>query len=209
MTVVAGNRTRRNSVVTFLTAGVMMDKNCSTSKTGFSVAILPIVVVPDAVLKKRAQDVTNIDEGIRTLAKDMADTMYHAPGIGLAANQVGRLVRLIVFDIVYPYAAPHEKKRNPICILNPRITMAEGSCSNEEGCLSVPQFGLEVRRAQRVHVAGVDLDGNPVSMDAEGLLARVLQHEIDHLNGATILDHASPLKRNLYKRRLKKKQRIE
>jgi peptide deformylase len=171
------------------------------------VAILPIVVVPDEALKKKAEDITNIDDRIRSLAKDMADTMYHAPGIGLAANQVGKLVKLIVFDIVYPYAEPHEKKKNPICILNPRITAAEGSCSKEEGCLSVPEFGLEVRRAERVQVVGIDLDGNPIKMDAEGLLARVLQHEIDHLNGATILDHASPLKRNLYKRRLKKKQR--
>ncbi len=172
-------------------------------------AILPIVVVPNVVLKKRAEEITDIDDRIRTLAKDMADTMYHVPGIGLAANQVGKLVRLIVFDIVYPYAERHEKKKNPICIVNPNITMKEGSCSKEEGCLSVPEFGLEVSRAERVHLVGVDLDGNPISMDAEGLLARVLQHEIDHLNGTTILDHASPLKRSLYKRRLKKKQRKE
>ncbi len=170
-------------------------------------AVLPIVVVPHEALKKKAEEVTNIDDKIRRLAKDMADTMYHAPGIGLAANQIGKPIKLIVFDIVYPYAEPNEKKKNPICVLNPRITMAEGSCAKEEGCLSVPEFGLEVRRAERVQVVGIDLDGNPITMDAEGLLARVLQHEIDHLNGTTLLDHASPLKRNLYKRRLKKKQR--
>lgn len=172
-------------------------------------AILPIAVVPNEVLKTRAEDITNIDDKIRALAKDMADTMYFVPGIGLAANQVGKLIKLIVFDIVYPYAEDHDKRKNPVWIINPRITMTAGSCSKEEGCLSVPEFGLEVRRAERVQVVGVDLDGNPLKMDAEGLLARVLQHEIDHLNGTTILDHASPLKRNLYKKRLKKKQRKE
>lgn len=170
-------------------------------------AISPIVVVPHQALVQKAQEIRDIDVGIRKLARDMADTMYHVPGLGLAANQVGKLIRMIVLDIVYPYAEPSEKKRNPVFILNPRITLQEGSCSREEGCLSVPEFGLEVKRADCVQVVGIDLDGNPVTMDAEGLLARVLQHEIDHLDGTTILDHASALKRNLYRRRLKKKQR--
>lgn len=172
-------------------------------------AIRPIVVVPHEALVQPACEITEIDRGIRRLAHDMADTMYHVPGLGLAANQVGKLLKMIVLDIVYPYAEPTEKKRNPIFILNPRITLHEGACSREEGCLSVPEFGLEVTRAEKVQVAGIDLDGNPLTLDAEGLLARVLQHEIDHLNGTTILDHASTLKRSLYRRRLKKKQRID
>jgi len=171
------------------------------------VAIRPIVVVPHEALVQPAREISEIDGGVRRLALDMADTMYHVPGLGLAANQVGRLVKMIVLDIVYPYAEPSEKKRDPIFILNPRIILQEGSCSKEEGCLSVPEFGLEVSRAERVQVVGVDMDGNPLTLDAEGLLARVLQHEIDHLNGTTILDHASTLKRSLYRRRLKKKQR--
>ena len=137
----------------------------------------------------------------------MAETMYKAPGIGLAANQVGELRRLIVLDVVYTYAGPKEKQKKPVFIINPKITLSEGETINEEGCLSVPEFGVEVQRFSRVQVEGVDLEGNPVKIEADGLLARALQHEIDHLNGITILDHASLLKRNLYTKRLKKKAR--
>jgi len=170
-------------------------------------AVLPIVVVPNPVLTRRAKEITEIDERIRRLAQDMAETMYRAPGIGLAANQVGELCRLIVVDVAYAYAEPHQKVKNPIILINPKICLAEGEAVAEEGCLSVPDFGLEVARSEQVRVEAVDLDGNPLVIEADGLLARALQHEIDHLNGITILEHASYLKRNIYTRKVKKKAR--
>jgi peptide deformylase len=166
-----------------------------------------IVVVPHGALNSRAADVINIDEQVRILALDMADTMYKAPGVGLAANQVGELLRLIVVDVLYPYAEPQDKKKKPLFVINPTICSFEGEVCKEEGCLSVPEFELEVKRAACVQVEGVDLDGKPLKIEADGLLARVLQHEIDHLNGTTLLDHASALKRNLYRRRIKKRSR--
>ena len=172
-------------------------------------AVRQIVVVPSEILNARALEIENIDDYVCTLAHDMAETMYEAPGIGLAANQVGEALRLIVVDVQYAYAEPKEKKKDPIIIVNPRIAACEGEDTLEEGCLSVPEFNVEVSRAQCVEVQGVSLDGQPVRFEAEGLLARVLQHEIDHLEGTTLLEHASALKRNLYRRRLKKKARRE
>lgn len=170
-------------------------------------AVRPIVVVPHEILSTKAQAVQEIDAYVRNLARDMADTMYKAPGIGLAANQVGEPLRLIVADVQYAYADPKDKKKNPIIILNPCITACEGEDTQEEGCLSVPEFNIEVARSQCVQVEGVDLEGKPVKIVAEDILARVLQHEIDHLEGTTLLEHASALKRSLYHRRLKKKAR--
>lgn len=167
-------------------------------------AVRPIVVVPHVALSQKAKKITNIDDQIIKLARDMAETMYKAPGIGLAANQVGELARLIVLDVEYAYAEPHLKKKKPIFIINPSICSAEGETVKEEGCLSVPEFGVDVKRAARIEVKGVDLHGKPISFEAEGLMARAIQHEIDHLNGTTLLDHASHLKRTLYRRRLKK-----
>lgn len=170
-------------------------------------SVRSIVVVPHDALTQKAREISEIDDMVRKLAVDMADTMYGVPGLGLAANQVGEAVRLIVVDVVYAYAEPHEKRKNPLFLVNPEITRRQGSSLREEGCLSVPEFTLEVERADRVCVAGLDLDGGPVKIETDGLLARVLQHEIDHLNGATLLDHASALKRNLYKRRMKKQEK--
>jgi len=170
-------------------------------------AVRPIVVVPHPVLVQRAEEITGINDQIRQLAADMADTMYKAPGIGLAANQVGVLARLIVIDVQYAYAEPQHKKKNPIFIINPTICSTEGSEVKEEGCLSVPELGVEIKRALKVQVNGLDLEGKPLSLEAEGITARALQHEIDHLDGTTVLEHASALKRSLYRRRLKKKAR--
>ncbi|MBI5247856.1 MAG: peptide deformylase [Desulfomonile tiedjei] len=170
-------------------------------------ALRSIVVIPHEALNRKAKKINNIDDKIRLLAIDMAETMYKAPGVGLAANQVGELLRLIVVDVVYPYAEGKDKKKDPLVLINPEIVQSEGESVNEEGCLSVPDFGVEVTRAERCQVRCVDLEGNPLNIDAEGLLARALQHEIDHLNGLTILEHASFLKRDLYRRRLKKKTR--
>ncbi len=167
----------------------------------------PIVVVPHVALGGKAQEIKNIDQRILSLAQSMADTMYRAPGLGLAANQIGELVRLIVVDLEYAYSDLKDKRKNPLYIINPQICESEGESVREEGCLSVPEFGIEITRAEAVEVKGVDLNGNQIRLAAEGMLARVLQHEIDHLNGTTILDHASSLKRTLYHRKLRKKGR--
>ncbi len=168
---------------------------------------LSIVVVPHIALGGKAKEIKNIDENIVSLAHDMADTMYKAPGLGLAANQIGELVRLIVVDLEYVYSDLKNKKKNPLFLINPQICEAEGKSLREEGCLSVPEFGLEITRAKSVQVQAVDLNGKQIRIAADGMLARVLQHEIDHLNGTTILDHASSLKRSLYQRKLRKKDR--
>ena len=169
--------------------------------------VLRIVTAPDDILTSKAELVTELNEEVLRLASDMTDTMYKAPGIGLAANQVGELIRLIVFDIHYAYAEPKDKRKAPTVIINPVILISDGEEFKEEGCLSVPNFNVDVKRAARVQVEGVDINGKPVKIEAEGLMARVLQHEIDHLEGKTLLDHASALKRSIYQRRAKKTQR--
>lgn len=172
-------------------------------------AVRPIVVVPHKALSSNAVKITEIDDEVRKLAQDMIETMYKAPGIGLAANQVGELLQLIVYDIVYPYADAKKKKKSPVCIINPVIRSTEGEEVKEEGCLSVPEFQIEIKRAACVQVEAVDIEGKPLNIEAEGLLARVLQHEIDHLHGRTLLEHASSLKKNLYRRRMRKLARRE
>ncbi len=169
--------------------------------------VMNIVTVPDTILTKKTETISNIDDRIRKLAANMADTMYKAPGIGLAANQVGELISLIVLDVKYAYAEGKDKRKIPMYLINPKITLSEGMVVKEEGCLSVPDFGIDVNRFERIRVTGIDLDGNPLTLEADGLFARALQHEMDHLNGKTILDHASVLKRNLYIRRVKKRIR--
>jgi peptide deformylase len=154
-------------------------------------SLLNICTFPDPVLKQKAVPVEKIDESLKGLIEDMLETMYQAPGIGLAANQVGKPVRLIVFDVT-----PKDQPRNPRVLINPEIVCAEGTQS-----LSVPEFYTEVKRCSKVTVRGLDDQGNSVEMEGEGLLAVVLQHEIDHLDGVLMLDRISPLKRALYKKR--------
>jgi peptide deformylase len=163
-------------------------------------AVLPIRKLPDDVLRQQAQEITEINGGLQRLIDDMAETMYAAPGLGLAAPQVGRLDRLIVFDV----ANRERKSRDLKVILNPCITQAEGELTHEEGCLSVADFSAEVRRHARVTVKGLDREGKPIAVTGEGLLAVVLQHEVDHLDGILFIDRISRLKRSLYLRRLKK-----
>ena len=163
-------------------------------------AKLPILQLPEPALRQQAEEVTEINGELQRLIDDMAETMYAAPGIGLAANQVGVLQRLIVLDVAYRDGA-----KDLQVILNPCIKAGEGEVVREEGCLSVADFAAEVRRHARVTVSGVDREGKPLEITGEGLLAVVLQHEIDHLNGVLFIDHVSRLKRNLYLRRLKKK----
>lgn len=170
-------------------------------------AVQAIVVTPNEVLSQKTKNIKNITDKIRKLAADMADTMYKAPGIGLAANQIGESLSMIVIDVKYAYDKPETRKKEPVLVINPRVTHCDGESVREEGCLSVPEFSVEVPRSECVQVVGVDIDGNPVKIEADGLLACVLQHEIDHLNGTTLLDHASALKRNLYLRKVRKKAR--
>lgn len=163
-------------------------------------AVRRILTYPDTVLRERAEPVTNIDGKIQQIIDDMADTMYHAPnGVGLASNQVGELRRIIMFD-----TSAKDEPNDLVVLINPEIVEADGLVVNEEGCLSVIDYRADVKRAERVTVKGIDRQGNPITLEKEGLDAMVLQHEIDHLNGILFIDHISKLKRELYKRRLKK-----
>jgi len=154
---------------------------------------------PDPVLRGVAEPVTDIDEEVRGLIDCMAETMYAAPGIGLAANQIGSLKRIVVYDLTSRDKGPDLR-----VLVNPEIVLAEGDTTYEESCLSVVDYAAEVARSANVKVRGVDRDGKPVDVEAEGLLAICLQHEIDHLNGVLYIDHISSLKRALYKKKLKK-----
>ena len=162
-------------------------------------AIRRIRTYPDTVLREPAEPVTNIDGKIQQLIDDMADTMYNAPGIGLTSNQVGELFRVIIFD-----TSPKDEPNDLTVLINPEIVEADGIIVDEEGCLSVVDYRADVKRAECVTVKGIDREGNPITLKEEGLTAIVLQHEVDHLNGILFIDRISKLKRELYKRRLKK-----
>ncbi len=161
------------------------------------VGILEIRTFPDKVLKVRAEEVKDINGEIARLAEDMLETMYNAPGIGLAAPQVGKSLRVIVFDISHK-----EGEKRPYILINPVVTATEGSEVMEEGCLSVPGVYAHVKRAAKVEVKGYDLDGKEVTLQAEGLLARVIQHEVDHLDGILFIDRLSRIRREMIKKRL-------
>ena len=158
-----------------------------------------IFTYPEAVLRAKAEPVKNIDEETRNLVDNMCETMYSAMGIGLAANQVGELKRIIVYDVKQTEAGP-----KPTVLINPEIVLTDGDIVQEESCLSVIDYSADVARKEKIKVRGVDKDGNPVDIEADGLLARCLQHEIDHLNGVLFIDHISTLKRTLYNKKLKK-----
>jgi len=160
---------------------------------------MKIYTYPDPVLRSVCEPVENIDENIQKLIDSMAETMYAAPGIGLAAIQVGAPIRLIVYDI-----HSEGNKRNLSVLINPEIVLAEDKIVYSEACLSVPDFSADVTRSAKLKVKGVDRDGKPIDIEAEDLEAVCLQHEIDHLNGVLFIDHISSLKRSLYKKKLKK-----
>ena len=163
-------------------------------------AIREILKYPDPVLKEKAREVKDFNGSLQRLIDDMIETMYAAPGIGLAANQVGELLRVIVVDI-----STKENKHPLIVLVNPVILQTEGKVDSEERCLSVPGYVSTIKRAERVLVKGLDREGNPVEIEAEGLLSRALQHEIDHLNGILFVDRLSPIKREFFKKRYRKK----
>ena len=168
-------------------------------KSGF-MALLPILRYPDPRLHKKAVPVAAVDAAIRQLAADMAETMYAAPGIGLAASQVDRHVRLIVIDI-------SEDKSQLQTFINPELLELSGECEGEEGCLSVPGIYETVKRASRVRVRALGLDGKPFELEADDLLAVCLQHEIDHLEGKVFVEYLSRLKRERIRSKLIKQAR--
>lgn len=162
-------------------------------------AVRRILTYPDTVLRERAEAVTNIDGKTQELIDDMIETMYQAPGVGLASNQVGEPCRIILWD-----TSAKDEPNDLIVLINPEIVETDGLVVYEEGCLSVIDYAADVKRAERITVKGLDREGNPVLLKKEGLPAIVLQHEIDHLDGMLFIDRISTLKRELYKRRLKK-----
>ena len=164
---------------------------------------LNILTYPDKFLSQPTQPLNNIDGKVQEMIDKMALTMYDAPGVGLAAIQVGWDKSLLIYDV-----SPRDESRSLHVLINPKIiTSEEEIISENEGCLSVPDFRADVKRAAAITVEGHDRDGNPLKIDAEGILAIVLQHEIDHLNGTLFIKHISTLKRQMYKRRIKKKLR--
>ena len=164
-------------------------------------ALLPILRYPDVRLHKIATPVANVDDSIRKLAADMAETMYAAPGIGLAATQVDVHKRLIVIDI-------SEDKSSLLTLINPEILAREGEHEGEEGCLSVPGIYDTVKRSQMVKVRALGLNGKPFEMEAEDLLAVCIQHEMDHLQGKVFVEYLSQLKQTRIKSKLAKQARI-
>ena len=159
----------------------------------------PIVLFGAEVLDKPAETVTSISDAEIRLVQDMIETMYKAPGVGLAANQVGVAKRIMVTD---PSAG--EKQNQLITIVNPEIVVAEGEQYEDEGCLSVPGFSASVVRPKSVVLRGVDLNGKEITIEGKDLLARAFCHEMDHLNGVFFLDHLSFIKRDMIKRKIRK-----
>jgi len=166
--------------------------------------IRSILLHPDPRLKKRCDPVETVDEGIRVLIADMFDTMYDAPGIGLAAPQVGVLSRVLVMDC----AKPDEEDPAPIAMVNPEIIAASEDLNiHEEGCLSIPDEFNDVERPASVRVAYTDAEGARQEIDCDGLLATCVQHEIDHLNGKLFIDYLGPMKRQMITGRMKKRKK--
>ena len=162
-------------------------------------AIKKIITYPDPVLRKKVEPVTCFDESLKELAQDLIETMYAAPGAGLAANQIGVCLRVAVVD-----ASKTEEEKEPLVLVNPEIIEKEGCQIDEEGCLSVIDLTAKVERFKKLLVRAQDPDGKIREFAAEDFFARVIQHELDHLNGVLFIDRLSPLKRALYKKHLKK-----
>ncbi len=168
-------------------------------------AIRPIVEVPDPRLKQVSKSVETFDDDLKTLVEDMFDTMYDAPGIGLAAIQVGVPLRVLVIDLQEPLEEGGEPVRDPKVFINPEIlNPSEDMGVYQEGCLSVPDQFADVERPATCRARWQDLDGNSHQMDFEGLMATCLQHEMDHLEGILFIDHLSRLKRNMVLKKLDK-----
>ena len=169
-------------------------------RDGIHMALLEILHFPDPRLRNIAQPVQTVDDGIRQLLDDMLDTMYAAPGIGLAATQLNIDKRVVVIDV-------SEEKDQPLCLINPEILELEGVEEMEEGCLSVPGVYEMVQRADQVRLRALDRNGQSFEMQAGGLVAVCIQHEIDHLDGKLFVDYLSQLKRTRIRKKLEKEQR--
>jgi len=163
-------------------------------------SILKIYQYPDTVLRNKTQKITSFDSSLTGIVDDMVDTMYDAPGVGLAAPQVGKSIRLIVVDTT----EDKEGDKEHMVLINPEIIESEGKQIDEEGCLSVPELSANVKRYQKITVSFQDLQGKAHELSTEDRFAVILQHEIDHLNGILFIDHLSPLKRSMYKKKVKK-----
>lgn len=161
------------------------------------VSLLDILYYPDPQLRRSAAEIGTVDGEVATLVDHMLETMYAAPGIGLAATQVNVHQRVVVIDV-------SEKSDNPLTLINPSVVKSEGDTEMQEGCLSIPGVYENIKRAAEVRVSAIDREGNPYEMDADGLLAVCIQHEIDHLNGKLFVDYLSPLKRNRIRKRMEK-----
>jgi len=161
------------------------------------VSLLDILYYPDPQLRRKAAALENVDGAVAGLVDNMLETMYHAPGIGLAATQVNVHQRVVVIDV-------SEHNDTPLTFINPVILSSDGQAEMQEGCLSIPGVYETVKRPAMVRVAAVDREGNPFEMDTEGLLAVCLQHEIDHLDGKLFVDYLSTLKRNRIRKRMEK-----
>jgi peptide deformylase len=159
----------------------------------------PILTYGNPILRQVAQPVQNLNGDLHQLIQDMVETMYAAPGVGLAANQVGSLHRVFVANP----SEDHDPAKL-LVVINPELVERQGELVSEEGCLSIPEFRDKVRRDRRVLVRGLDRNGRPIQVEGEDLLARILQHEIDHLNGVLFVDRLSPAKRDILHRKLKK-----
>ncbi len=159
-------------------------------------AVLPIKTFPHKVLKERTSPVTEFDSELQKLIDDMIETMYAAPGVGLAANQVGIPSQLVVID-----ASAREEGSSLIILVNPEILCAEGAEDSEEGCLSLPEYTTVIKRAKKIKVKGQDREGKLLEIESDGFLAKVLQHEIDHLNGMLLIDRIGRIKREFFNKR--------
>jgi peptide deformylase len=165
-------------------------------------AIFTILEYPDPRLRTKAQPVERVDDELRGLIDDMFETMYAAPGVGLAATQVNVHRRLLVADV-------SEDKNQPVCLINPQIIARDGVQMGEEGCLSVPGFYEAVERSETIRVRSLDRDGEIFEMDADGLLSVCIQHEMDHLEGKLFVDYLSELKRTRIRKRLEKSRKLQ
>ena len=167
-------------------------------------ATRPILILPDQRLRAVADPIVEIDDGIKQLAHDMLETMYQAPGIGLAAPQVGELRRIVVMDL-----APEDQPKDPIIMVNPEILQySEETVVTEEGCLSIPELYYEVERPAEVVVRYTDLEGSVIEREAKERLAICVQHELDHLDGVLYIDYLSRLKRDRVLKKFQKAERL-
>lgn len=159
--------------------------------------MLEILIYPDTQLRKIASPVANVDGKTAEFVDNMLETMYDAPGVGLAATQVGEHSRIVVIDV-------SEDGDSPLTLINPKILEFDGEAETQEGCLSIPEVYEKIKRPESVRVSAIDRSGEPFEMDADGLLACCIQHEIDHLNGKLFVDYLSPLKRNRIRKKMLK-----